>query len=222
MSVDDLLDEREQLIEEWDEAVEECLADFKEYIRLTRQRERVQAEMAMFNDIYGAIAASGLRVEGDKRQGQIGMVNVLLRVRHAFEQEIVETTLLMRKTGALQQLVERNQAVLSELKRRFPREYRDELANFQQLTDLHAEFAQHQIASAHQAWLASWHGAISSQQMAAENLEKIAPGSAATWRFQVPPNWPPAHPDWSPQPDWRPDPAWDVPEDRSWRFWSRG
>ncbi|WP_067477474.1 hypothetical protein [Actinomadura hibisca] len=221
MSVDELVDERERLIEEWDEAVEEHLADFKDYTRLIHQRERVQAEVTVFDEIYGAVIDTGSRVDGDRRQAQMGLANILLRVRYAFEEEIVETTLLKRKADGLQHLFERNQAVLSELERRLSRQYRDELDTFHQLADLHAEFARMQLSASHQAWRDTWQGAITSQEMVAEQLERFAPGSAASWRFQAPPTWPQPHPGWSPQPDWLPDPAWEISRDLKWHFWTR-
>lgn len=38
-------------------------------------------------------------------------------------------------------------------------------------------------------------------------------------RFNPPPNWPPAPPDWTPPPTWQPDPAWGPPPP-GWRLWT--
>jgi hypothetical protein len=37
-------------------------------------------------------------------------------------------------------------------------------------------------------------------------------------RFNLPPNWPPAPPGWTPPPDWRPDPSW-PPMPPGWPLW---
>ncbi|MFI6521037.1 hypothetical protein ACIBF1_36160 [Spirillospora sp. NPDC050679] len=222
MSVDELVDEREHLIEEWDEATEDYLDDLKDYGRLAQQRSLIHAEMSVLKDVYGTIAAAGALAEGEQRHALTSSAMVAVRLRYAYEREIIEAMSLMRKAGDLQHLVERHQAVLSELGRLLSRQYRDELETFRQLAAMHAEFAQRQLANSHELWRDAWNEAIEAQQMVSEQLERLAPGSAATWRFQTPPDWPPPHPGWAPQPGWLPDPGWGIPKEHNWHFWTRG
>lgn len=221
MSLDELIHERERLFEAWDNAVGDFLEDLKDFIRLTGQRQLIQAEMDALNDVYGAIGAAGSSVEGDRRHAETTSALATLRIRYAFEVEIVEATALLRKADALRPLAEQRQATLSELKRWLSAEYSDELENFQRAADLGMEFLHMQLTDSDERWRASWHAAIATQQLAAEQLEKLAPGSTASWRFNAPPAWPQPQPGWTPVPDWVPDPSWDIPE-RDWHFWTRG
>ncbi|MEU5988318.1 hypothetical protein ABZ806_05030 [Spirillospora sp. NPDC047418] len=220
MSLDELVIERERLFEAWDEAVGGFLRDLEGFVRLTQQRALIQAEMHALNDVYGAIGAAGSSVEGDRRHAETTSALVTLRIRYAFELEIVEATALLRQVDALQPLAAQRQAVLSELKRWLPAEYSDELETFQKAADLGIEFLQMQLTDSHDRWQGSWRAAIETQRLGAGQLEQIAPGSAASWRFNAPPGWPQPQPGWSPGPDWLPDPSWDVPE-KDWHFWTR-
>ena len=220
MSLDELIYERERLFEAWNVAVEDYLTDLKDFVRLTQRRALIQTEMHALNDVYGAIGAAKSSVEGDRRHAETTSALVTLRIRYAFEEEIFETTALLHKVETLRPLAEQRQVVLSELKRRLPAEYGEELATYQEAADLGTEFLQTQLTEAHARWRDSWNAAIETQRIAAGQLEQIAPGSTASWRFNAPASWPQPQPGWSPAPGWLPDPSWEIPED-DWHFWTR-
>lgn len=220
MSLDELILERDRLFEAWNKAAEDFLSDLGDFVRLTQRREFIQAELDALGDVYGAIGAAGSSVEGDRRHAETTSALVTLRIRYAFELEVVEATALLRQLDALHPLAEQRQATLSELKRWLPAEYSEELETFQRAADLGVEFLQMQLTDSHDRWRSSWHAAIESQRIAAGQLEQIAPGSAASWRFNTPPGWPQPQPGWTPTPDWLPDLSWDIPE-KGWHFWTR-
>ncbi|WP_155884604.1 hypothetical protein [Actinomadura flavalba] len=221
MSVDQVLDERERLNAAWDEAEEDYLGTLRDDTRLTQWCEHLHGELAAIEDVQAAIAAAGAGTEGDRRQARTGAAVVTLRVRAVYERRIVTTTHLVRKITGLQHLAGLHRALLPELHRQLVRRHPDMLQEFQAIDAEITEFLHRHVPDADQRRRDAWRGAIETQRLAVERLDEIAPGSAATWRFNPPPTWPDPQPGWTPQPDWTPDPSWEIPPDETWHFWHR-